>query len=126
MPAAASLLQRAIGVLDEGHTDRPRLLLLAGEALTDVGELAAAEATLNAARIDAALLGNDVVARSAELAGLHLGYTTDAKSAQEGIVARVQELIPVLEEAADHHSLARAWQLLTYSYMTAIRWGMAA
>jgi class 3 adenylate cyclase/tetratricopeptide (TPR) repeat protein len=126
MPAAASLLQRAVDMLDEGHPDRPRLLLQAGEALTDIGELAAAEATLNAARIDATLLGNDVVARSAELAGLYLGYTTDAKSAQEGIVARVQELIPVLEEAADHHSLARAWRLLTYSYMTAIRWGMAA
>jgi tetratricopeptide (TPR) repeat protein len=38
----------------------------------------------------------------------------------------VQELIPVLEEAADHHGLALAWRLLTYSYMTAIRWGMAA
>jgi len=128
MPAAASLLQRAADMLGEGHADRPRLLLQAGEALTDVGELAAAEATLNAARIDATLLGDDVVARSAELAGLHLRYTTDAKSAQEGegIVARVQELIPVLEEAADHHGLARAWRLLTYSYMTAIRWGMAA
>src|SRR5215467_10132040 len=128
MPAAASLLQRAADMLGEGHADRPRLLLQAGEALTDVGELAAAEATLDTARIDAVLLGDDVVARSAELAGLHLRYTTDAKSAQEGegIVARVQELIPVLEEAADHHGLARAWRLLTYSYMTAIRWGMAA
>ena len=126
MPAAASLLQRAVGMLDEGHADRPGLLLQAGEALTDVGELAAAEGTLNAARIDATLLGNDVIARSAELARLHLRYTTDARSAQEGIVARVQELIPVLEEAADHHGLARAWRLLTYSYMTAIRWGMAA
>jgi tetratricopeptide (TPR) repeat protein len=126
MPAAASLLQRAADMLDERHADRPRLLLQAGETLTDVGELAAAEAALDTARIDATLLGNDVVARSAELASLHLRYTTDAKSAQEGIVARVQELIPVLEEAADHHGLARAWRLLTYSYMTAIRWGMAA
>lgn len=126
MPAAASLLQRAVGMLDEGHADRPRLLLQAGETLTDVGELAAAEATLNAARISATLLGNDVVARSAELARLHLSYTTDANSAHEGIIARVHELLPVLEEAADHHGLARAWRLLTYTYMTAIQWDMAA
>ena len=126
MPAAASLLQRAVGMLDEGHADLPRLLLQAGEALTDVDELAAAEATLDAARNAAALLGNDVVARSAELARLYLRYTTDAKSAHENIVARVDELLPILEQAADHHGLARAWRLLTYAYMTAIQWDMAA
>jgi class 3 adenylate cyclase/tetratricopeptide (TPR) repeat protein/ABC-type hemin transport system ATPase subunit len=126
MPAAASLLQRAAGLLDEGHADRPRLLLQAGEALTDVGELTAAEATLDAARTAAALLGNDVVARSAELARLHLRYTTDAKSAHESIVARVRELMQILEEAADHQGLTRAWRLLTYTYMTATQWGMAA
>jgi hypothetical protein len=38
----------------------------------------------------------------------------------------VQELIPVLEEAADHHGLARAWRLLTYGHMTATQWGVAA
>ena len=126
MPAAASMLQRAAGLLDEGHQDRPRLLLKAGEALTDVGELAAAEAALDAARNGAALLGDDAIGRAAELAGLQLRYTTDARSAQEGVVARVQELIPVLEEAADHHGLARAWRLLTYAHWTATRFGVAA
>jgi class 3 adenylate cyclase/tetratricopeptide (TPR) repeat protein len=126
MPAAASLLQRAVGLLNEGHADRPRLLLQAGEALTDVGELAVAEATLDTARNSAALLGNHMIARSAELAWLYLRYTTGAKSAPEGIVARVQDLIPVLEEAADHHGLARAWRLLTYAHWRATRFGMAA
>src|SRR5262249_31952502 len=46
MPGAASLLQRAAALLDEGHPDRPRLLLGAGEALTDAGELADAGAAL--------------------------------------------------------------------------------
>jgi class 3 adenylate cyclase/tetratricopeptide (TPR) repeat protein len=126
MPAAASLLQRAAGLLDEGHQDRPRLLLEAGEALTDTGELAAAEATLDAARSAADLQGNHEIGRSAELAALHLRYTTDASSAQEGIVAHVQELIPIFEEAADHHGLARAWRLLYYAHGTATRFGMAA
>jgi class 3 adenylate cyclase/tetratricopeptide (TPR) repeat protein len=126
MPGAASLLQRAADLLDEGHPDRPRLLLGAGEALTEAGELATAEATLEAARSSAALLGNDAIERSAELATLHLRYTTDASSAQEGIVARVRELIPVLEEADDHHGLVRAWRLLFYAHGMATRWGLAA
>jgi len=126
MPAAASMLQRAAVLLDEGHQDRPRLLLEAGEALTDAGELGAAEAALDAARNGAALLGNDAIGRAAELARLQLRYTTDAKSAQEGVIARVRELVPVLEEAADHYGLARAWRLLTYAHWTATRFGMAA
>jgi class 3 adenylate cyclase/tetratricopeptide (TPR) repeat protein len=125
MPAAASLLQRAAGLLDDRHPDRPRLLLEAGEALTEAGELATAEATLDAARNAAALLGNDVIGRSAELAALHLHYLTDA-TAQDGVVARVHELIPVLEEADDHQGLARAWRLLIYAHWRATRFGMAA
>jgi hypothetical protein len=38
-------------------------LLGAGEALTDAGELAAADAALEAARNGAALLGNDAIGR---------------------------------------------------------------
>jgi class 3 adenylate cyclase len=126
MPAAASMLQRAAGLLDEADQDRPRLLLAAGEALTEAGELGAAEAALDAARKAAALLGNDAIGRAAELAGLQLRYTTDAKSAHQGVIARAQELIPVLEEAGDHHGLARAWRLLTYAHWTATRFGVAA
>jgi class 3 adenylate cyclase len=126
MPGAASLLQRAAALLDEEHLDQPRLLLAAGEALTDAGELAAADAALEAARIGAALLGNDAIGRSAELAALYLRYTTDSTSAHDSIVARVRELLPVLEEAADHHGLVRAWRLLTYAHMTATQWGVAA
>jgi class 3 adenylate cyclase/tetratricopeptide (TPR) repeat protein len=126
MPGAANLLQRAAGLLGDGHPDRPLLLLKAGEALTGAGELAAADAALEAARNGAALLGNDAIGRSAELAALHLRYTTDSTSAHDSIVARVQELLPLLEEAADHQGLARAWRLLTYVHMTAAQWGVAA
>lgn len=126
MPAAASLLQRAADLLDDRHPDRPRLLLGAGEALTEVGELAAAQSTLDATRTAAALLGNDAIGRSAELAALHLRYTTDAGGAQERVEARVRELLPVLEQTDDHQGLARAWRLLFYQHGTATRWGLAA
>jgi class 3 adenylate cyclase len=126
MPGAASLLQRAAALIEEDHPDRPGLLLGAGEALTDAGELAAADAALEAARIGSSLLGDDATGRSAELAALYLRYTTDSTTVHDSIVARVRELLPVLEEAADHHGLVRAWRLLTYAHMTATQWGVAA
>jgi class 3 adenylate cyclase len=125
MHAAASLLQRAVGLLEPGHQDRPRLLLEAGEALGDQGQLAAAEATLDQARTAAALIGNEQVERAAELAQLHLRYVTSADSAQAG-VARVQELIGLLEAAGDNRGLARAWRLMTYVHWTASQSGKAA
>ncbi len=126
MHAAASLLQRAVGLLELEHKDRPRLLLAAGEALADEGELAGADATLETARKAAALTGNDQVEREAELAQLHLRYVTNAASTQGGGVARVQELIGVLEAAGDDHGLARAWRLMTYVHWTASQSGKAA
>jgi class 3 adenylate cyclase/tetratricopeptide (TPR) repeat protein len=125
MHAAASLLQRAVGLLEPGHRDRPRLLLAAGEALGDQGQLTAAEATLDQARTAAALIGNEQVERAAELAQLHLRYVTNAASAQAG-VARVQELIEILEATGDSHGLARAWRLMTYVHWTASQSGKAA
>ncbi len=126
MHAAASLLQRAVGLLEPGHLDRPRLLLAAGEALGDQGELAAAEATLEKAREAAALIGNELVERGAELAQLHLRYVTNAAIGQAGVVERVREVIPVLEAAGHNHGLARAWRLMTYVHWTASQSGKAA
>ncbi|MGG7377252.1 hypothetical protein ACQ7B2_00070, partial [Escherichia coli] len=83
-------------------------------------------ATLNAARDSAALLGNDSIGRSAELAGLQLRYTTDALSVRDAVVERVCELLPVLEQSADHHGLARAWRLLTYAHWRETQFGLAA
>jgi class 3 adenylate cyclase len=125
MHAAASLLQRAVGLLEPGHADRPRLLLAAGEALGDQGELAAAEEMLDQSRKAAALTGNDRVERAAELAQLHLRYVTNAASAQAG-VARAQELIEVLEAAGDNYGLARAWRLMTYVHWSSSQSGKAA
>src|SRR5262249_42204703 len=60
------------------------------------------------------------------LAGLQLRYTTDASSVRDAVVARVRELLPVLEQSADHHGLARAWRLLTYAHWRETRFGLAA
>ncbi len=128
MPAAASLFQRAAGLLADGHRDRPRFLLRAGEALGDIGELASAQEALDQALAGAARLRDDAIAeaRAAELAGLQLRYTTGATSADDGIVERAGELITGLEAAGDHSGLARAWLLLTFAHWTANQYGRAA
>jgi predicted ATPase/class 3 adenylate cyclase len=126
MPAAASLLRRAAGLLGAGHHARPRLLLRAGDALAEVGELSAAGQALEQAHAAATLTSNAAIARAADLAALHLRYSTDATSAHEDVVSRVREMIPVLEAAADHHSLARAWRLLAQVHGTASQFGAAA
>ena len=128
MPAAASLFQRAAGLLADGDKDRPRFLLHAGEALGDVGELGSAQEALDKAIAGAAHLRDQAIAeaRAAELAGLQLRYTTGSASADDGVVTRVGELIAGLEEAGDHSGLARAWRLLTFAHWTANQYGRAA
>ncbi len=83
MPAAANLLQRAAALLDEQDPGRALLLLDAGEAAVDIGELERAESVLTEA-VDRALLADENgTARAAALALLQLRYTTDAHAVQE-------------------------------------------
>jgi predicted ATPase/class 3 adenylate cyclase len=128
MPASASLFQRAAGLLEKGHGDRPRFLLQAGEALGDIGELASAEEALDQALAGAASIRDGALAeaRAAELAGLQLRYTTGAASSHDSVVAQATELIEGLEAAGDHVGLARAWRLLTFAYWTVSQFGRAA
>src|SRR5215469_3350597 len=128
MPASASLFQRAAGLLDEGHSDRPRFLLQAGEALGAIGELTSAAAALDKALAGAASMRDSAIAeaRAAELARLQLRFATGAASAHDSVVAQARELIDELEAAGDHAGLARAWLLLTVAYFNASQFGRAA
>jgi predicted ATPase/class 3 adenylate cyclase len=128
MPASASLFQRAAGLLDEGHSDRPRFLLEAGEALGDIGELASAVEALDKALAGAASMRDAAIAeaRAAELARLQLRYATASASAHDSVVAQATELIDELQAAGDHAGLARAWRLLLVAYFNASQYGRAA
>lgn len=125
MPAAANLLRRAAAMLDEGDPARPALLLGAGEALTEAGELEAADRALTEARDAALLLGDARLARTARLATLYLRYTTGPESA-EGVLKEVEVTIPPLESDGDEAGLARAWRLLAYIHWGASRYGQGA
>jgi predicted ATPase/class 3 adenylate cyclase len=123
MPAAANLLRRAAALLpttDEGH---PKLLLDAGEAAMESGDLATAEVMLTAGIEGAAAVG----ARAIELAGrmvlLDLQYATNADRLEEELIEEIESTINELERLGDHEGQARAWRLLTFVNWEACRWG---
>jgi predicted ATPase/class 3 adenylate cyclase len=132
MPAAANLLQRAAAVLGEKEPARALLLLDAGEAAADIGELERAESVLTEA-VDRALSADEMgIARAAALALLQLRYTTDAHALQQSIgreesmVELVEQEIPGLEAMGDDRALVRAFRLLAYVHGTASRFADAA
>ena len=96
MPAAANLLQRAAALLGEKDPDRALLLLDAGEAAADIGELKRAESVLTEAVDRARSAGEVGIARAAALSRLQLRYTTDPHAVQENVVELVEREIPEL------------------------------
>ncbi len=132
LSAAANLLQRAAALLGEKDPARTLLLLDAGEATVDIGELERAEAMLTEA-VDRALSADERgIARAAALALLQLRYTHDAHAMeqsigqQESMVELVEHEIPELEAMGDDRALARAFSLLAFVHWTGARFGDAA
>jgi predicted ATPase len=132
MPAAANLLQRAAALLGEKDPTRALLLLDAGEATVDIGELERAESVLTEA-VERALSADEIgIARAAALALLQLRYTTDAHAVQESIgreesmVELVELEIPELEAMGEDRALVRAFRLLAQVHGTAGRYADAA
>jgi class 3 adenylate cyclase/tetratricopeptide (TPR) repeat protein len=126
MPAAANLLRRAAALLGGKDPVAPLLLLDAGEAAIDIGELVQAESVLTEAVNRAYSVGDIATARAAELARLQLRYTTDPHAIQESVVELVERQIPELEAMGGDRALVRAFRLLTYVHWTAGRYADAA
>ena len=126
MPAAASLLRRAADLLDQEDTLRPRLLLDAGDALVEIGELEAAKSAFTQARDAALLLGDARLARASRLAELQLRYTHEPETGGDGVRDEVEAMMPALEADADDFALARAFALLTYIHLMFSRNGAVA
>ena len=125
MPAAASLLGRAAGVLPVEHSSRPWLLIRTGEARLEMGEFGTAAALADEAIEAAAALGDPALEATARIERLRLRYMTEAAGSDAQVAALVQELMPALEAAGDEAGLARAWRLMTYIRAAATQWGAA-
>jgi len=109
--AAASLLRRAT-VVAEGTAAHAGLLVLLGEALTELGAFAEAGEALETALAAANEAGNHALAAKARLNRL---ATTLYTGAAEDWGAQVDEAVaaslPLFEAAGDHDGLALAWRL---------------
>jgi tetratricopeptide (TPR) repeat protein len=125
MPAASSLLGRAATLLPNDDGERAHLLLQAGEALMELGELAMADATLQSAMDQAEVVRDEGVAITASLALVYLHYVTEGAGGEAAVVEAVEAAIPKLEALGDQRGLARAWRLLWYVHGTGCRWAAA-
>ena len=125
LPAAASLLRRAAGMLPITNPTRHRLLLDAGEALIEQGEFMMADAVLLEAGQEAAAHPDAGLELTIQVARLRLQYTTESGASRDEVVKEVQRIIPILEDAREHEGLSRAWKFLTHVHWTASRYGEA-
>ncbi len=115
-PAAANLLERAAGVLDDADTGRPRLLVGAGEAYMEIGEFARADDLLVKAGTAAAVVGERSVVTTSELMRLQLRLRSEAATSIEDVMRQTLAAIGGLEEIDDAGALARAWRLLELAH----------
>ncbi len=122
MPATANLLRRAAADLPRGTRLRTVLLIEAGEALTYAGELAPADEVLEAARTEAAELGDVDLEATARLGLIYLHYLTAGDEPESGVIAQVEAAIEIFEAADDQRGLSRAWQILTNVHFAGCRY----
>jgi class 3 adenylate cyclase/tetratricopeptide (TPR) repeat protein len=122
LPAAANLLRRAAAALAKASPQRSQLLIEAGEAMTQVGDLTGADAAFDAAISDARAIDDRPLEVSARVGRLYLHYITEGDADEARVIEQVEEAIRVLEPAAAHSGLSRAWRILTNVHFAACRY----
>jgi class 3 adenylate cyclase/tetratricopeptide (TPR) repeat protein len=125
MHAAASLLHRAAALMPESDPARPRLLLDAGEAMVELGELTTAEGILEGAIERASAVGDRGLETTGRVTLLQMRFSTRGEGTLEGVVDEATRAIEELEELGYHDGLARVWRLLTLVHWSASRYGAA-
>ena len=123
MPAAANLFHRAAYLLPKLDPNRPRLLVLAGEAFLEQGEFQMADMALSMALEGAGLLGDRGLQTTARLVWLELHYVAEGVGSEDELIAEVEKSISILEAEKEHEGLARAWRLLWSVHMMGCRYG---
>jgi class 3 adenylate cyclase/tetratricopeptide (TPR) repeat protein len=114
MPAAASLLRRAAALAPDSPA-RPRWLLLAGEALGEMGSFILAGEVLSSAADQARQDGDRALAATASVVAWMWRFLANPEAAPAGeVTAAGRAAIAELERLDAHEGLARAWKLMMY------------
>ncbi len=127
MPAAASLLRRAVSTRSLSDPDRLAILPDLGESLMELGEFEDAERVLKEAIAGAREHSDDRLEAEASLLALMLQlYTADATDWAESVATQVDRAVPIFEAMDDHAGLALAWRLRFGMFGTEGKYGDAA
>jgi tetratricopeptide (TPR) repeat protein len=112
MPAAADLLGRAVRLLPDDDPTRVELLPELAEAQMELGDFNATVASVAAAVVAAAQLGDPRLTALAQLRRLALGVLAPDVASPEGDPEHsIDEAIAALEAAGDEAGLARGWRV---------------
>jgi tetratricopeptide (TPR) repeat protein len=125
MPAAANLLRRAADLLPEGHAARPRLLLLAANALHETGAFDVAIETYAASARAAEACGDAAATEAAHIERLRLQYLIGRIEDTELVTSELEDAFGRLAAGDDPDALSRAWQLRLNVEIAACRWANA-
>jgi class 3 adenylate cyclase/tetratricopeptide (TPR) repeat protein len=111
LPAAISLLERAIALLPEGDPERGVLLPELGMALTESGRLRDAESLLDGAVEEAVARADGSAEAHATVARLFAGLQVDTEASAREINQRFDALRSTFERDEDDLGLDRVWRL---------------
>jgi tetratricopeptide (TPR) repeat protein len=125
LPAADGLLRRAAATLPHGDPLAVELLVEAGEALVDLGELAQADEVLGSAIDQAMSRGDSIAALGARIVRMRLHYETEGEDPEGRLLQDIGSAVEEFEEAGDHMGLIRASHLLLLVHWTAGQYGAA-
>ena len=125
LPAAESLLRRAAATLPDSDAEAVELLIEAGEALIDLGELMQADEVLGSAIERASRGGREMQALGAKMVHLRLHYETEGEDPEGTLLEDVEQAVKRFEQANDHMGLIRACHLLLLIHWTAGRHSLA-
>src|SRR6266511_1490368 len=125
MPAAASLLDRAIDLLPTSDAMRLPLVTELAEALVEMGRFGQADQRLAAAIDDAHAAEERIAELNLRLARLVVRRSLDRTDWAALAMREATDAIPTFEAADDHAGLARAWRILAAVHGGANRYAAA-
>jgi class 3 adenylate cyclase/predicted ATPase len=126
LPAAVSLLTRAVTLLPDGHSARHELLPVLATALMRTGDFSRAESVLDEALASAKAADDQrLELRTLIEREFFREFTSPGESLEE-IVHVADTTIPLLERLGDELGLAKAWWLRSEVHVNACRWGARA
>jgi class 3 adenylate cyclase/tetratricopeptide (TPR) repeat protein len=122
MPAAVTLITRALDLLADDSPQRSEMLAALGSALLRAGRLEESTIALEEAIAQARDTGDRRSELRAVVERQQLRSFTEPAGVVEEIARVAADVIPALEEIGDDFGLAKAWRLLSDAHVFACRW----